>query len=428
MKNSQAHWKRNAVLFLSSQVISLFGSSMVQYAILWHITLTARSGSMMMISTLCGFLPTFFLSPFAGVWADRHDRRLLIVAADTAIAAVTLAVAVLYSFGVDSFLVLFAALALRSVGAAVHAPAVNAFIPQFVPQDALVKVNGTYQSVQSGVMLVSPILAGLLLSIAPLEATFFIDVATAAVAVSVLLLVVRVPARARAAAAGGVGYFADLREGIAYIRGHGYVKRFFAFCVFFFFLITPAAFLTPLQVVRTFGGDVWRLTAIEVVFSVGMMAGGLLVATWGGFRNRVHTMALASFSCGLLTVGLGLVPHFVPYLAVMGVFGIAIPLFNTPATVLLQEHVEDAFLGRVFGVMGMISSIMMPLGMLVFGPMADAVRIEWLLVGSGIPLFGIGFFLVVDRVLLAAGRAPSAAASAQAAPADTAPGSPDRAS
>lgn len=399
------HWKRNVVLFLSSQVVSLFGSMMVQYAITWHITLTERSGSLMTVAILCGFLPTFFLSPFAGVWADRYDRRILIAVADGAIAAVTLLAAVLISFGADGLWVLFAALALRSVGAAVHTPAVSAFIPQFVPAEALTKVNGAFQSVQSAVMLVAPILSGLLLTFAPLQSAFFIDVGTAAIAISVLLLVVRVPPHPKAAEKSSAGYFDDLRAGAGYILRHGFVKRFFAFCVFFFFLITPAAFLTPLQVARTFGEDVWRLTAIEVVFSVGMMAGGLLIGVWGGFKNRIHTMALSGFMCGILTVALGLVPHFTPYLVVMGLFGVAIPLFNAPSTVLLQEHVEDAFLGRVFGVMGMISSIMMPLGMLVFGPIADAVKIEWLLVGSGAGLFFIGFFLVWDRVLIEAGKA-----------------------
>ncbi|MFA6506043.1 MAG: MFS transporter, partial [Treponemataceae bacterium] len=283
-KSRSPHWKRTAVLFLASQTISLFGSMIVQYAIVWHITLTAKSGAMMTVSILCGFLPTFFLSPFAGVWVDRYDRRRLIALADGAIAAVTLAVAVLFSVGVDGLWVLFAALALRAFGAAVHGPAVSAFIPQFVPVDALTKVNGAYQSIQSAVMLIAPILAGLLLSLAPIQTAFFIDVATAAVAIFVLLIFVRVKAHPKAAESKTTSYYADLRGGIAYVLNHGYVKRFFVFCVFFFFLVAPAAFLTPLQVTRSFGPEVWRLTAIEIAFSLGMMAGGLLLGIWGGFR------------------------------------------------------------------------------------------------------------------------------------------------
>ncbi len=65
------NWKKNIILFLGSQTISLFGSSLVQYAILWYITLNTQSGVMMTLSIVCGFVPTFFLSPIAGVWADQ---------------------------------------------------------------------------------------------------------------------------------------------------------------------------------------------------------------------------------------------------------------------------------------------------------------------------------------------------------------------
>lgn len=137
------------------------------------------------------------------------------------------------------------------------------------------------------------------------------------------------------------------------------------------------------------------------------------MGTWGGFRNRVRTMALASGMMGVCTVALGVIPWFVPYLAVMGLFGVMIPVFNTPGTVVLQERVEDEFRGRVYGVMTMITTIMMPLGMVVFGPVADAVRIEYLLVGTGVGLSAIAFLLSVNRTLAAAGEPLVSDATAQ---------------
>jgi len=91
----------------------------------------------------------------------------------------------------------------------------------------------------------------------------------------------------------------------------------------------------------------------------------------------------------------------------MGVTGLALPIFNTPSTVLLQEKVEEDFLGRVFGVLGMISTSMMPLGMLLFGPLSDAIRIEWLLLGTGLLLFIQAFFLLGSKALIEAGKPPS---------------------
>lgn len=168
--------------------------------------------------------------------------------------------------------------------------------------------------------------------------------------------------------------------------------------------MAPAAFLTPLQVTRSFGDDVWRLTAIELVFSIGMMAGGGVIASWGGFKNKVHTMTFASVIMGVCTFLLGVVPIFWIYLVFMGIFGIAMPIFNTPTTVLLQEKVDENYLGRIFGVFGMISTSMMPIGMLIFGPLADIIDIEWLLILTGILILVLSIFLGKNKALLESGK------------------------
>ena len=400
-------WKKNIILFLASQTISLFGSSLVQYAIMWHITLTTQSGVMMTIAIICGFLPTLFLSPFAGVWADRYNRKPLIILSDSLIALSTLVLAILFLMGYGSLWLLFVTSAIRALGAAIQIPAIGAFLPQIVPEDKLTKVNATNGSIQAMVMLVSPMLSGALLTMATIETIFFIDVITAAIAVSVLFLFLHVPVHAKAQAKQTTSYFSDMREGFTYIKNHAYIKRFFLFCAVFFFLVAPAAFLTPLQVVRSFGDDVWRLTAIEITFSIGMMVGGVIMASWGGFKNRIHSMTLSMLVTGACTFALGVIPIFWIYLTFMGFVGIAMPIFNTPSMVLIQEKVEADFLGRIFGVFGMIASSMMPLGMLLFGPIADIIKIEWLLIGTGILMFIQGFFLLGNKVLIEAGKPTS---------------------
>lgn len=357
----------------------------------------------MAISIICGFLPTFFLSPFAGVWADRYNRKTLIILADSMIAISTLILALLFLAGYEMMWLLFVMSAIRALGAAVQMPAVGAFIPQLVPEDKLTKVNGLNGSIQSAIMLVSPMLSGALLTVTTIEMIFLIDVVTAALAVSVLFLFLHVPAHRKAQEQHPINYFEDMRAGLRYIKGHAFLTRFFLFCALFMVMASPAAFLTPLQVTRTFGGDVWRLTVIEMTFSVGMMMGGILMATWGGFRNRIYSMTLGTLLFGACTVALGVIPNFWVYLVFMALVGVAMPIFNTPSMVMLQEKVEPDFLGRVFGVLSMISSTMMPLGMLVFGPLADVVEIEKLLIGTGVLMFIESFFLIGSRVLVEAG-------------------------
>jgi len=402
-------WNRNIVLFLISQTVTLFGSYLVQYAILWHITLRTQSGIMMTIAIICGFLPTFFISPFAGVWADRFSRKTLIILADAFIAVATLILALLFLTGYDALWLLFLVSAIRALGAGVQIPAIGAFIPQMAAGEMLTRVNATMTSIEAMVSLLSPMASGALLTIASIETIFFIDVVTASIAIFILILFLDVPVHAKALSKQATGYFADMREGFKYIQGHKYIRNFFIFCAVFFVLAAPAAFLTPLQVVRSFGSDIWRLTAIEVAFSAGMMLGGVVIAVWGGFKNRIHTMTLACVAFGACTLALGLIPFFFVYLLIMVTTGVTMPMFNTPATVLLQERVAEDYMGRVFGILGMISSIMMPLGMLVFGPLADIVVIEWLLIGTGLLLFIQGFFLLGNKPLLEAGKPVSQA-------------------
>ncbi|WP_309894807.1 MFS transporter [Archangium sp.] len=413
-------WKRDATVFLGSQALSLLGSALVQYALLWHVTLQTRSGVMMTLYIVAGFLPTFLLSPFAGMWADRYDRRKLIVLADALIALVTLGLAVTFTLRGTELWLFFLAAGIRSVGAAVQQPAVGALLPQLVPEDQLMRVNGIQGTLMSANMLGAPALAGFLMSVAPLQVLFLIDVVTAALAI-LLMMLLRVKARPPVPAEGH-SQLREIADGFRYIRDHAHLVPFFGYLGLILVLITPAAFLTPLQTARSFGTEVWRLTAIEMVFSVGMMVGGAALAAWGGFHNRMRTMVVSNLVMGVCTVGLGLVPFFWVYLAVMGVFGIALPLYNTPATVMLQEHVEPAFLGRVFGVMTMLSTSLMPLSMLLFGPLAETVSIERLLQITGALVVLLGLLAPLHRRLMAFGEPRPAAppAAAQGTPTLTA--------
>jgi DHA3 family macrolide efflux protein-like MFS transporter len=393
------NWRKKIVLFLASQAISFFGSALVQYAITWYITLETQSGVMMTISIICGFVPMFLISPFAGVWADRFDRKKLVILSDSLIALSTLITAIFFFAGYGATWLLFAVSAIRSFGSGIQLPAVSAIIPDIVPEDKLTKVNGTNGSIQSAVTLISPFVSGALLSLAKIEYIFFIDVITAFIAVMILLLFLHVPIHKGAAEKQKTGYFTDMKEGMKYIGNHGFVKTTFIFCAFYFIFVAPMAFLTPLQVTRSFGEDVWRLTATEVAFSAGMMAGGIIIAAWGGFKNKLHTMVLSNLVVALSTIALGIVPYFSIYLILMALVGIVIPIFNTPFTVLLQQKVEPEYMGRVFGVMNMISSSLMPLAMIFFGPVADFIEIELLLIATGALMVIQSIFMAANKVL-----------------------------
>lgn len=400
---AQSHpgWQRNVSLFLAGQTVSLFGSMIVQYAVMWWITLETQNGTLLALSTVFGFLPQAVVSVFGGVWADRHSRKLLIVTADLSIAAATLALALLMMNGHSSMWLIFTALAIRSAGAGVQSPAVGALIPQLVPGSQLMRINGLNQSIQAGMMLIAPAVAALLYANLPLERIFFVDVVTAVIGVGLLLLVpvARLPRPAERAS-----YTADLVAGLRYTNGHRVVRWLIAFNAAVMVLAAAPSFLTPLMVARSFGEEVWKLTALEIAFSVGMLAAGATIGWWGTKTTRIALLAGASVAFGVCSIGLGLSPVLWVFLAFMLAVGFVVPAFTTPVMTSLQQLVPPERQGRVFGVVGVVMAVAMPLGMALFGPLADVWSVGTVLIVAGsttLVATGLAFLTPTGRAVLA---------------------------
>jgi DHA3 family macrolide efflux protein-like MFS transporter len=300
-------WKRNVAIFLTGQTVSLLGSMLVQYAVMWHLTILTESGAVLMMSIVFGMLPQAVVSIFGGVWADRYSRKLLIVAADTTIAVATLALALLMLAGVDDLWVVYAALAVRSTFAGIQTPAVSAMVPQIVPTSQLLRINGINQSIQSGMMLLAPAVAAVIYASFEIVAVFLVDVVTALIGVGLLLLV-SVPRLVRSDdGAQRPGYFTDLARGVRYIAHHGPVKWLMTLFAVTLVLVGAPSYLTPLMVVRTFGPEVWKLTANELFWAAGMLLGGLAMAVLGTrVTNRIALVVGTVVAIGGFTAGLGL--------------------------------------------------------------------------------------------------------------------------
>jgi DHA3 family macrolide efflux protein-like MFS transporter len=413
------HWLRKVILFLSGQTVSLLGSMLVQYAVFWYLTIEYRSGVIMMLAALFGFLPQAVISIFGGVWADRHNRKYLIMAADAGIAASTLALALIMLNGYDAVWIIFLTMAVRSAGAGIQMPAVSALIPQITPTRNLMRVNGINGSIQSAMALLAPAAAGAIYawssalndgSAASLVPIFFIDVVTAVIGIGLLALI---PVGAvRRAGDVQSGYFADLVDGVRYIAHHAFVRWLLVLFAIIFVLIVAPSNLTPLMIVRTFDAgeqqNVINLAVLEISFSVGMVLGGIVVASFFAKRSRIGMIIVSSLVFGILTIGLGLSPNIWLFFGFMFLVGLGVPFFSTPSMTLLQETVEPERQGRVFGFLGIVMALAMPIGMVIFGPLADVVPIEWLLVGAGV----LTFVVVAGAVWLPAGRRAVTAARA----------------
>ena len=392
-------WQKRILLFLTSQCITLFGSTLVQMAIVWYATMQTASGVWVAAFTVGSYLPQFLISFIGGVWADRYHRKKLIIGADMLIAFATF-IMVLAIPHISSEPALLGGLlvmsVVRSFGAGIQTPAVNAVIPQLVPAQQLMRYNGINATMQSVVNFAAPAAAGAVFAVSTLRTTLMIDIVTAVLGTGLLSCLV-LPKQDTSFEKSGV--FSDMKIGVRYaFSDRGIGKLLIIYGLFTFFCV-PAGYLAGLLVRRVFGDTYWYLTAVEVVGFAGMMAGGVAMSTWGGFRSREKTLAAGLLAFGSFAIGMGFSKNFILYLGLMAFYGVALTMVQTAITTMLQERTDTSMQGRVFGLLGTMYAGFLPLGMAVFGPLADILPLQWIMIGSGIALILIAVITYFHQVL-----------------------------
>lgn len=375
----QRHWRARAGVFLTSQCITLFGSSLVQMAIVWHATLLTGSGVWVAAFYACSYLPQFLVSTLGGALADRVGRRLLIGGADALIALATLLACLLIPKieGSSAMLPLLALSVMRSVGAGVQTPAVGAAIPDIVPDDALPRYNGVNAAMQATVQLAAPAAAGVLLSFGDLRSVMLVDVGTAAAGISLLSLVPiprpsgKSEASAISEAAAGIRYALSRREVALPLGVYASLTL----------LSIPGGYLAGLFVSQEFGGTWWSLAAVEVVGFLGMALGGLLVGRVAAAEKIVVAAGLGLF--GFMSMAMAASNSLPLYLALMCVYGIALSVTQASVMTMIQRGAYSAMRGRVFGLASTIYAGCLPVGMLVIGPASDLVPLRAIMAATG---------------------------------------------
>lgn len=267
MEAAKSGWRGRTILFLVSQCVTLFGSTLVQMAIVWYVTLMTSSGTWVAALTICAYLPQFLISFLGGVWADRYSRKKLIIYADAVIAAATLLLLLAMPYIEKQPVLLAAILAVsvvRSLGAGLQTPAVNAVVPTLVPEEQLMRFNGINATMQSVVQFAAPAAAGAILTASTLRTTLLVDILTAALGVG-LLACIWIPAQEKQSKK--VSVLSDMRIGVRYAFSEPLIKRLLIVYGLFIFLSVPAGFLAQLLVSRVFGDTYWYLTAVELVVS-----------------------------------------------------------------------------------------------------------------------------------------------------------------
>ncbi len=393
---------RSFMVLWSGQAVSLFGSQLVQFALIWWLTQETGSATVLALASLVGLLPQVLLGPFAGVLVDRWSRRWVMLAADVTVALATVVLALLFSTDQVQLVHIYVILFVRALGGTFHWSAMQASTSLMVPSDELTRVQGMNQMLQGGLNIVAAPLGALLIATLPVQGILAIDVLTALVAIGTILVIpIPQPPQDRAAPEAGEAWQTfrdDLVDGLRYVRGWRGLLILMGYAMLINMVLVPSSSLVPLLVTDHFGGTAWHLGALESAIGLGIVVGGLLLSVWGGFRRKIVTslVGLIGLGIGVILTGVAPASLFTVALVGMAITGIMSSITNGPIMATIQSTVDPQMQGRVFTLIGSAAGLMMPVGLLLAGPMADTFGVQaWYVMGGTITILaGISGFFV----------------------------------
>jgi MFS transporter, DHA3 family, macrolide efflux protein len=389
-------WAQKFFTIWGGQSVSLLGSSLVQFALVWWLTSTTGSATVLATASLAAILPQVIVGPFAGALVDRWNRRLVMIVADALIALSTLALIVVYMSGGMEVWHIYVVMFWRSALGAFHWTAMQASTSLMVPHAQLSRVAGLNQMLQGAMGIIAPPLGALLMAVLPLHLILAIDIVTASVAVLPLLFIgIPQPDRSHELAqpdAAPPSMLADMRAGLRYVRHWPGLLMILVLAMILNFVISPAFSLMPILVTKHFGGGALQLGTLQSAWAIGIVVGGLVLGAWGGFKKRAMTSLLGIVGMGVGILGIAAAPSNLFALAVAGMLfgGFMNPMANGPLFAMLQTIVAPEMQGRVMSLMGSGSAAMMPLSLLVAGPIADLVGVRVWYVAAGITCVFMG--------------------------------------
>jgi len=389
----QPRWQIPFFTIWTGQQFSLIGSRAAQFALVWWLTRMTGSATVLATASLVAIIPEILLGPIAGAYVDRWNRRTVMIVADGIIALASLWLA--YLFWTDAMQVwhIYVIMLVRAAGGSFHWPAMQASTSLMVPQKHLTRVAGLNQTMNGILNIASPPLGALLMEMLPLYGVMLVDVGTAMLAITPLFFVhVPQPARVDEGEAEKTSIWADIREGLRYIRSWPGLMALIGSAMILKVALTPAFSLLPLLVTDHFNGGATQLSLLESVAGVGILVGGLILSVWGGFRRKIYTTMMGMIVLGLGLVVLGLSPGRLFWMALANIFvvGLTIPLIDGPIMAILQKAVAPQMQGRVFTLMGSLLWITSPFSLAVAGPVTDWLGIQMWYVTAGVLCVAIG--------------------------------------
>lgn len=386
----EKHWKRRFFTVMAGQTVSLIGSSAVQFALIWWISIGTASPIMLSFAALVAFLPQMVLSPFVGVWVDRLNRKTVMIAADLFMGVAALVFAVFFVNGEPAYWSVGAVLCVRAIGGVFHSPALQASVSCMVPQSELVSANGWSQFLQSGAFMLGPVLGAAMYAALPMWLILVTDFFGAVVAVAALAAVkIPKPTQTENKAS---GFMKEMKEGASYLVKDKKLLTLTLSSVICLIFIMPLSTYYPLMTSSYFSLSAWHGSLVEITYAVGMMAAAFLTGIFS-IKKKLHAVHVGLIAFGAASLLSGFLPATVPafwvFSALCFFMGAACNFYNIPFIAYLQETIPQNAQGRVFSLVNMLMSFGMPVGLILAGPISEKYGVPFWFSVSGVAVMVI---------------------------------------
>lgn len=393
--------KKFLIIWLGD-LISSIGSGMTAFALSIYVYNVTGSVSYVSLVTLLAYLPTVVLSPLGGVLADRYDRRLLMIIGDL-FSGLGLAY-ILWSIhtGTGSMVPILLGVAFNAVFVALLEPSFRATITDLLTEEEYAKASGLVQLAGNAKYLISPALAGILLSVSDIRLILLLDIGTFFITVAMVALVrktIQKPVKKEAQ-----GFIRELKQGFCVVTGNrGVLALVMLMASLCFFIGFVQTLMSPMILAVS---DARTLGILESVCTIGMLVGSIWIGLIGLKKNYTGVLGTAGVFCGLFLSLSGVNRDLIFTGACIFLFFLTLPFMNTCADVLIRGNIPNELQGRAWGIISLLSQAGTILAYAVSGILADYIFEpmlsqdgllagsvgKWIGTGDG---RGIGFLLIL---------------------------------
>jgi len=378
--------ERDYVSVLIGQGISALGSAMTMVALPLMVLLLTGSGLLMGVVGILETIPDLAIGLPAGAYADRWDRRRVMIVADTGRALLTALIPLAVVLGLPVIPVVLIVVCPINVLRVLFSAAQNASTPALAGRDRLTAAAGYFEAIYALGYVIGPALAGLLIVLIGPGPTIAFDALSFGASAYSVWLVRRPLLPPAGEAQHNIG--AEMKEGLDYVWSHRSLRLTIAFYVCLALAMAPFVPAFTYFLVRGRGMDSGGLGIMVSVFSIGMLLGAVAATKLKAGRLGLRMVA------GTLVLGAGLgIARLVPSAVALGFLGLVVgsayTLVEVAYVTLRLAASPDALLARVATVARTLSVGAQPLGMLAGGLLIDRVGGGATLAAMGVAAFGI---------------------------------------